>query len=105
MATPEEHQRPCDRCGEAQAEDDLYPGGYRRRICRNCWRTEGDEIAALAHAVEQQRGYADFFDWPDKRQKELGILEIFAGAFRKAGGSIFSEQLTEAGRDPPDATA
>jgi hypothetical protein len=28
---------------------------------------------ALAEAIKRQRGYADFFDWPDKSVKEWGI--------------------------------
>ena len=105
MPVDNERGRPCDRCGDEQTADALYPSGYRRRICRKCWWVEGEELAALRFAVEHQRGYADFFDWPDKRQKELGVLSMFAEEFRKAGGRIYNEQLTEPGRDPPDAVA
>ena len=62
-----------------------------------------DEIEGLKRAVDQQRGYADFFDWPDKPQKELGILTMFVEALGKAGEVISDEHLTE--RDPPDAIA
>src|SRR2546426_10146167 len=99
VATPKEHQHPCERCGDDQPDADLYPGG----LCRNCWRATMDEIEGLKRAVDQQRGYADFFDWPDKRQKEQGILTMFAEARRKRGEFIIDEHLTE--RDPPDAVA
>ena len=32
-----------------------------------------DLLFEIARAVAKQRGYADFFDWPEKRQKELGL--------------------------------
>jgi len=62
-------------------------------------------LAEVARAVARQRGYADFFDWPEKRQKELGLLEVFAEAFRSGGGIISAEHLTEPGLDPPDGEA
>ncbi len=62
-----------------------------------------DEIEGLKRGADQQRGYADFFDWSDKRQKEQGILTMFSEALRKGGEVISDEHLTE--RDPPDAVA
>jgi hypothetical protein len=47
-----------------------------------------DVLTEMARAIARQRGYADFFDWPDKRQKEFGLLEVFVEAFRKAGQLI-----------------
>src|SRR5947208_1852364 len=99
MQTPGGFCQPCDRCGKDQAERNLYPGG----LCRICWNTTMDEIEGLRRATDQQRGYADFFDWSDKHQKERGILTMFVEALRKAGGVISDEHLTE--RDPPDAVA
>ena len=65
-----------------------------------------DLLVQLARAVAKQRGYADFFDWPDKRQKELGLLETFVEAV--AGIShlrLSTPRLTQPGEDPPDALA
>jgi hypothetical protein len=62
-----------------------------------------DEIEGLSRAVDQQRGYADFFDWSDKRQKEQGILTMFVEALRRVSEDVSGEHLME--RDPPDAVA
>ena len=66
---------------------------------------EDDLLMELARAIARQRGYADFFDWPEKRQKELGLLQVFAEAFGRSGGVISGEHLTEPGLDPPDGVA
>jgi hypothetical protein len=62
-------------------------------------------LVELAKAVAKQRGYADFFDWPDKRQKELGILQTFVESARTLGLVLSNPILVEPGKDPPDAWA
>ena len=62
-----------------------------------------DEIEGVRRARDQERGYAAFFDWSDKRQKEQCILMMFAESLSKGGEVISDEHLTE--RDPPDAVA
>jgi len=62
-----------------------------------------DLVRALAEAVAKQRGYADFFHWHEKRQKELGLLEAFAEAAVQSGLPVSEPRLEEEGRDPPDA--
>jgi hypothetical protein len=62
-------------------------------------------MAALAKAVAAKRGYADFFEWPPKAQKELGILEAFVEGVPAIGLQVAEARLTPTGEDPPDATA
>jgi hypothetical protein len=62
-------------------------------------------MRALAEAVAKQRGYADFFHWHEKRQKELGLLEAFAEAAVQSGLPVSEPRLEEEGQDPPDAWA
>jgi len=66
---------------------------------------DDDVLKQLAAAIAKQRGYADFFDWPDKRQKELGILESFVEAATKLGLDLTDPRLEHEGKDPPDAWA
>ena len=66
---------------------------------------DDDVLRTLAEAIAKQRGYADFFDWPDKRQKELGILELFVEAAARIGLRLTDPRLQKQGKDPPDAWA
>lgn len=63
------------------------------------------EIAAkMKAALENRRGYADFFGWSTNRNlEELNVLESLAESM-KAEGTLFFESLKVRGRtkDPPD---
>lgn len=60
----------------------------------------------LEKAVAKQRGYAGFWDWPDKEVKERGIsaslLDVATDWPRMVPGSLRSRPR---GMDPPDCTA
>lgn len=46
-----------------------------------------DEVSRiLRQSVERQRGYADFFEWPDKATKEWGIAQEFLKELERDGG-------------------
>ena len=65
---------------------------------------DDDELLeAIRVAVRKQRGYADFYHWHDKRQKEAGILESFEEGARRLQIELTNTQLEKEGRDPPDA--
>lgn len=50
------------------------------------------------------RGYASFFEWPDRQRKELGIVEELIATLGRQGASPFhSPQVFQP--DPPDCTA
>jgi hypothetical protein len=40
----------------------------------------------LRESASRARGYADFFDWPDKSVKEWGIAETFVEELQRSGG-------------------
>jgi hypothetical protein len=55
--------------------------------------------------TKKLRGYAGFFDWPDKSAKEYGIAYEFIKALEREGGPrITSAQRHGSGDDPPDCT-
>jgi hypothetical protein len=58
----------------------------------------------LRSAIKRQRGYADFFDWPDKSGKEAGIVESFIEALSREDSSVeFIGKTQHTGQDdPPD---
>lgn len=66
---------------------------------------DDEMMRALAEAVAKQRGYAGFYDWPEKRQKELGLLEAFAEASGRIGRNLEDCRLQAEHEDPPDAWA
>jgi hypothetical protein len=59
-----------------------------------------DEIGRiLAERLGQQRGYADFFDWPDKSVKEGGIAHSFFEELERDNGpKIVSAKLHPGGQ-------
>ena len=62
-----------------------------------------DEILEeLRTAVKKQRGYAGFYHWHGKRQKEAGILESFVEGARRVGILLTDTRLEDEGKDPPD---
>jgi hypothetical protein len=65
--------------------------------------SDDDLLTALAEAVAKQRGYADFYHWHDKRQKELGLLEALVEAASRIGLTLSDDRLQQEGKDPPDA--
>lgn len=58
---------------------------------------------SLTDAVGKQRGYAGFYDWPEKRQKELGLLQAFVEAAARIGMNLGVCRLQAEHEDPPDA--
>jgi hypothetical protein len=66
---------------------------------------DSEVLKVLAERIARSRGYADFFEWPDKRQKELGLLGVLGEAMKKRGTALSEYWLEEAGKDPPDAWA
>lgn len=65
--------------------------------------SDDELLIALAEAVAKQRGYADFYDWHDKRQKELGLLQALVEAAGRIGLTLSDYRLQDEGKDPPDA--
>lgn len=65
-----------------------------------------DEIKLLREAIMKQRGYADFFGWPDRPVMERGIVaELFSALQRDAGVSFSNLRSRGVGHDPPDCEA
>jgi hypothetical protein len=62
-----------------------------------------DLLKALSEALVRQRGYADFFNWSDERQKDLGLLAAFEEGAARLGIAISESRVEEEGEDPPDA--
>jgi hypothetical protein len=50
-------------------------------------------------ADKKQRGYADFFDWPDKCQKEAGIMDEFVKGLERDGLKIESGKQHPGGQN------
>ncbi len=50
------------------------------------------------------RDYANFFEYPDRDRKELGILEELIRSLNDAGGPYFSDPASHT-PDPPDCVA
>lgn len=57
----------------------------------------------LSAAPAQDRGYASFFDWPNKTTKEVHIATRFASSRSQDGGFAFDQ--IRPGPDPPDCEA
>jgi hypothetical protein len=66
---------------------------------------DDEELRRLAKLAAKKRGYAGFFDWPDKRQKELGILQCFVQGAARLGVALENDRLEDEHKDPPDAWA
>ena len=64
---------------------------------------DDDTLTTLAEAVAKQRGYADFYNWKGKRQKELGLLEALIEAAGRIGLTLSDGRLEQKHKDPPDA--
>jgi hypothetical protein len=81
-------------------------GGKKERIRTILIRTVSDDDAAIWRWVtsSQRRHYAEFFDWPDKRVKELGIVKTLLESMEAEGFCPFhSPDAVE--KDPPDCVA
>ena len=65
------------------------------------------EIAQLIReAAKKNRGYAGFFDWPDRDHKELGVaLQLFQSLEAREGLQHREVRSRGAGNDPPDCEA
>lgn len=60
----------------------------------------------LKEAAQKSRGYADFFEWPDKGIKERGVVQSLFETIEKWDEKFFSELSTRGeGNDPPDCEA
>jgi hypothetical protein len=69
--------------------------------------TSGDdwkEIAQLIRAAtKRNRGYAGYFDWPNRDQKELGIaVDLFESLEAREGLQYRQARARGGGNDPPD---
>lgn len=62
------------------------------------------EIAELIRAAtKRNRGYAGYFDWPDRDQKELGIaVHLFESLKAREGLQYREARPRGSGNDPPD---
>lgn len=53
--------------------------------------------------MKKDRGYAGFFDWPDRDQKELGIaIHLFESLEAHEGLQYRQARVRGSGNDPPD---
>ena len=60
----------------------------------------------LRESNRRDRGYASFFEWPDKEQKEVGIaLDLFESLSAKEGLECRKLAPRGSGNDPPDCEA
>ena len=60
----------------------------------------------IRDATQKNRGYAGFFDWPDRDQKELGIaIQLFESLEAREGLEYRQVWARGAGNDPPDCEA
>ena len=68
-------------------------------------RTEfvnGEILQMLWDAVERTKGYASFWDWPEKSIKERGVVRELLGAIRAEEGQHGIRTLNANKFDPPD---
>jgi hypothetical protein len=56
------------------------------------------------HLIKRQRKYANFFEWPHKNTKELGIVKCLIESLEKEGCHSYSD-LQSNTPDPPDCVA
>lgn len=60
----------------------------------------------IKEAAAGDRGYASFFDWPDRDQKEVGVaLSLFESLLAKEGSHYSNLRARGQGNDPPDCEA
>ena len=60
----------------------------------------------IREATKRDRGYASFFEWPDKEQKEVGIvLHLFESLSSQEGNEWKKLVPRGQGNDPPDCEA
>ena len=60
----------------------------------------------IRDAAARDRGYASFFDWPDRDQKEVGVvLSLFETLLAKEGLHYSNLRARGQGNDPPDCEA
>jgi hypothetical protein len=58
----------------------------------------------MSDMVEKRRCYAAFFDWPDKKVKELGIVKTLLASLEVEGSCPFHSPAASE-KDPPDCVA
>ncbi|SRR6266567_4154541 len=68
---------------------------------------ERDHIGRLLReAAKKDRGYASFHDWPDREQKEVGVvLDLFESLVQREGKGYSGLHARGQGNDPPDCEA
>jgi hypothetical protein len=60
----------------------------------------------IKEAAAKDRGYASFFEWPDKDQKEVGVaLTLFESLLAKEALNYKNLRARGLGNDPPDCEA
>ena len=67
---------------------------------------EAELLRLLRAAVDRERPYAGFFDWPDRSVAEIGIASTFvAAAHGEVGFPLRDLRSRRLGEDPPDCEA
>ena len=61
-----------------------------------------DILQAIHRARRRSKGYASFFDWPDKPIKELGIVRDLLDSIETDGGNHGIVKVHHHRPDPPD---
>jgi hypothetical protein len=65
-----------------------------------------DEHEDVLEILKCGRNYASYYEWPDKRRKELGIVETFVEALRASGDTRFGSPRSHSNKNhPPDCVA
>lgn len=65
---------------------------------------ERDVLSSLMNAIRRSRGYATFFEWPDRGMKELGVVASLLESMRKAHDLRYRDAQISS-EDPPDVIA
>jgi len=62
-----------------------------------------DQVFALMwKSIAKEKGYASYWDWPDKATKELGVVRDLLGAIKAKEGQHGIRTLSCNKTDPPD---
>lgn len=60
----------------------------------------------IKQSIKKNRGYASYFEWPDKDQKEVGVTLCLFESLEKNTGELYSGLFARGeGNDPPDCEA
>jgi hypothetical protein len=98
---------PCAHvCVREPVRKELRAWPLSRYVSQHVETSEDDwkEIAQLIReATKRNRGYAGYFDWPNRDQKELGVaVELFESLEATEGLHYRQARARGANNDPPD---